>query len=62
MKDFWKKINGRLRRADEKEIGHIKGKKYACPNCYVEIVVEGVEFGADIKCATCGSKMYERKE
>jgi hypothetical protein len=60
MKEFLRKINGRLRRADEKEVGRVKGKKFACPNCYVEVVIEDVEFGAEVKCSTCGSKMYER--
>jgi hypothetical protein len=57
-----RKINGRIRPAEDKEVGNIYGKTFVCEKCSAERVLDNVEFGATVFCETCGSEMHERQQ
>lgn len=57
-----KKINARVKPAENKEAGNISVKLFECEKCSHLESFNSVEFGEDIKCPKCGAKMYEAVE
>jgi len=54
-----KKENGRIKPADDVEVGTQKGKPYYCTACGEKKFFKDVEFSATTKCEACGGNMEE---